>query len=102
MEYTVYRWCSKPTVLSSFTYRFYNKLSEEGSDPGYIPTEFDELKRRVDILDSGKDTVGSVKYQVEEVRKDLIGKVIDPPEEDTINASKNLVDDSLQFIEFTE
>ena len=102
VEYTVYRWCSKPTVLSSFTYRFYNKLSEEGSDPGYIPTEFDELKRRVDILDSGKDTVGSVKYQVEEVRKDLIGKVIDPPEEDTINASKNLVDDSLQFIEFTE
>ena len=103
VEYSVYRWCSKPTVLSSFTYRFYNKLSETGAvDPGYIPSDFDELKRRVDILDSGVDTVGSVKYQVEEVRKDLIGKVIDPPEDDTINASKNLVDDSLQFIEFTD
>ena len=102
VEYTVYRWCSKPTVLSSFTYRFYNKLGGSSEEPEYIPTEFDELKRRVDILDSGVDTEGSVKYQVEEAKRDLIGKIVDPSDLDTINASKNLVDESLTFIEFTD
>jgi len=88
--------------LSSFTYRFYNKLGDSSEEPEYIPTEFDELKRRVDILDSGVDTEGSVKYQVEEAKRDLIGKIVDPSDLDTINASKNLVDESLTFIEFTD
>jgi predicted polyphosphate/ATP-dependent NAD kinase len=44
------------------------------------------------------DREGSVKFQINEAKQDLIGTSGDQSSQDTINAAKNLVADSLQFI----
>lgn len=98
VDYVVYRWCSKPTVASGFTYRFYNKLGEE--EPGYVPTDIEVLKETVEMLNGSEDTVGSIKYQINEAKDDLIGTIEDLATNDTINGSKNLTRDSLQFVKY--
>jgi hypothetical protein len=68
-------------------------------DPEVVE-EILDLKDTVDKLDGGVETEGSVKYQVNEAKEDLIGTSGDPSSHDTINAAKNLVAESFQFINY--
>lgn len=54
----------------------------------------------VELLVADKQTEGSVKYQINELKEDLIGTEEDHSSADTINAAKNLVAESLQFIKY--
>jgi len=59
-----------------------------------------ELTERVDKLEGPVDEPGSIAYQVNMAKNDLIGSVGDPSDHDTINAAKTLIAESLQFIKY--
>ena len=59
-----------------------------------------ELNDTVSKLDGGVETEGSIKYQINEAKEDLIGTSGDLSSQDTINAAKNLVAESFQFINY--
>ena len=98
VPYIVYCWKSKPAVATKFIYRFYNEYGVD--DPNYSPNDIEELRIIVERLDGGVETRGSVKYQINDAVKDLIGPVDDDPSRDTINASKNYTDESLTFAQY--
>lgn len=58
------------------------------------------LKETVERLDGDDSTEGSVKYQINRAKEDLIGAPGDPSSLDTINAAKSLVADSFQIIKY--
>jgi len=58
------------------------------------------LKETVNRLDGDVSTEGSVKFQINEAKEDLIGIPGDPSGLDTINAAKTLVADSFQIIKY--
>ena len=68
-------------------------------DPSEI-AKIDGVISDVELLIGGEETEGSVKYQINEAKKDLIGYPSDPSGHDTINAAKNLVAESFQFINY--
>ncbi len=78
-----------------------NYYTKEEVDARTIdPVELQALKDTVATLDGGVETEGSVKYQINEAKEDLIGTSSDPSSHDTINAAKNLVAESFQFINY--
>lgn len=85
----------------SKTYLEANYYTKKEVDAKTIdPEELAGLKETVAKLDGGVETEGSVKYQINEAKEDLIGTVSDPSSHDTINAAKNLVAESFQFINY--
>ena len=85
----------------SKTYLEANYYTKEEVDERTIdPVELQSLKDTVATLDGGVETEGSVKYQINEAKEDLIGTSGDPSSHDTINAAKNLVAESFQFINY--
>ena len=58
------------------------------------------LRETVERLDGDASTEGSVKYQINRAKEDLIGAPGDPSSLDTINAAKSLVADSFQIIKY--
>ena len=58
------------------------------------------LRETVERLDGDDSTEGSVKYQINRAKEDLIGVPGDPSSLDTINAAKSLVADSFQIIKY--
>ena len=85
----------------SKTYLEANYYTKEEVDARTIdPIELQSLKNTVAKLDGGVETEGSVKYQINEAKEDLIGTSGDPSSHDTINAAKNLVAESFQFINY--
>ena len=85
----------------SKTYLEANYYTKEEVDERTIdPVELQSLKDTVATLDGGVETEGSVKYQINEAKKDLIGTSGDLSSQDTINAAKNLVAESFQFINY--
>ena len=58
------------------------------------------LRETVERLDGDDSTEGSVKYQINRAKEDLIGAPGDPSSLDTINAAKSLVADSFQIIKY--
>ena len=77
---------------------YYNKQEVNDLIAPLQPEKIDELIQIVDRLDGDAEVEGSVKFQINEAKQDLIGTSGDPASHDTINAAKNLVADSLQFI----
>jgi len=80
---------------------YYTK--EEVDSRTLDPSVVEEIEGVIDtvgILNGGIDTEGSVKYQINEVKNGLIGTPEDPSSYDTINAAKNLVAESFQFIKY--
>ena len=85
----------------SKTYLEANYYTKEEVDERTIdPVELQSLKDTVATLDGGVETEGSVKYQINEAKEDLIGTPGDLSSQDTINAAKNLVAESFQFINY--
>ena len=85
----------------SKTYLEANYYTKEEVDERTIdPVELQSLKDTVATLDGGVETEGSVKYQINEAKEDLIGTSGDLSSQDTINAAKNLVAESFQFINY--
>ena len=83
------------------TYLEANYYTKEEVDARTIdPIELQSLKDTVATLDGGVETEGSVKYQINEAKEDLIGTSSDPSSHDTINAAENLVAESFQFINY--
>ncbi len=66
--------------------------------PGTI--EVKELQEVVDVLTGDSETEGSIQFQIQEAKNDLIGTSEDTSSHNTINAAKNLVAESLQFITY--
>ena len=64
------------------------------------PEELGELVEVTRRLDGDSTVEGSVSYQINEAKQDLIGTKEDPSSYDTINAAKNLVAESIQFITY--
>ena len=60
------------------------------------------LRETVERLDGDASTAGSVKYQINGAKEDLIGVPGDPSSLDTINAAKSLVADSFQIIKYND
>ena len=77
---------------------YYNKEEINELLTPLQPEKIDEAIQALDILDGDESQVGSVKYQINEAKLDLIGDEGDQSNQNTINAAKNLVADSLQFI----
>ena len=78
-----------------------NYYTKEEVDARTIdPVDLQALKDTVATLDGGVETEGSVKYQINEAKEDLIGTSGDLSSQDTINAAKNLVAESFQFINY--
>ena len=87
--------------FASKSYLQANYYTKEEVDARTIdPEDLTELKNTVAKLDGGVETEGSVKYQINEAKEDLIGTSGDPSSHDTINAAKNLVAESFQFINY--
>jgi len=87
--------------FASKSYLQSNYYTKEEVDERTIdPVELQSLKDTVATLDGGVETEGSVKYQINEAKEDLIGTSGDPSSHDTINAAKNLVAESFQFINY--
>ena len=85
----------------SKTYLEANYYTKEEVDARTIdPIELQSLKNTVAKLDGGVETEGSVKYQINEAKEDLIGTAGDSTSQDTINAAKNLVAESFQIIKY--
>jgi hypothetical protein len=83
------------------TYLEANYYTKEEVDARTVdPVELQSLKDTVATLDGGVETEGSVKYQINEAKEDLIGTSGDLSSQDTINAAKNLVAESFQFINY--
>ena len=61
-------------------------------------SDIGELTNRVDRLEGDVDTPGSIKFQINEAKNDLIGPEGDSSNHNTVNAAKSLVADSLDFI----
>ena len=66
------------------------------------PEELGQLAEKVEILSGDTTTEGSVAYQINEAKQDLIGNPEDPSSYDTINATKNLVEEIIQFITYSD
>ena len=66
------------------------------------PEELGQLAEKVEILSGDATTEGSVAYQINEAKQDLIGNPEDPSSYDTINATKNLVEEIIQFITYSD
>jgi hypothetical protein len=54
----------------------------------------------MEILTGDEETEGSIKYQIEMAKTDLIGPENDPSSNNTINSAKTLVAESLKFINY--
>ena len=80
---------------------YYTKeeVDERTIDPSIVD-DLLGLKETVDRLDGDVSTEGSVKFQINEAKEDLIGVPGDPSGLDTINAAKTLVADSFQIIKY--
>ena len=68
-------------------------------DPETV-AEIEEVIGDVELLMGGVETEGSVKYQINEAKNDLIGTAGDLSSQNTINAANNLVAESFQFINY--
>lgn len=68
-------------------------------DPSVVE-EIENVVETVNRLDGGPEVPGSVIYQINEAKQDLIGTPSDPSSLDTINAAKNLVAESFQIIKY--
>ena len=68
-------------------------------DPSIVE-EIENVVETVNRLDGGPEVPGSVVYQINEAKHDLIGDSGDPSSLDTINAAKNLVAESFQIIKY--
>ena len=68
-------------------------------DPSIVE-EIESVVETVTRLDGGPEVAGSVIYQINEAKQDLIGTPSDPSSLNTINAAKNLVAESLQIIKY--
>ena len=66
------------------------------------PEELGHLVDTVERLDGDATVEGSVSYQINEAKQDLIGTPEDPSSYDTINAVKNLMAESFQFINYND
>ena len=84
--------------VSDLEENYYNKQEVDDLIAPLQPEKIDELIQIVERLDGDVEEEGSVKFQINEAKQDLIGTPEDPSSRDTINAAKNLVADSLQFI----
>ena len=78
-----------------------NYYTKEEVDARTIdPEELSELKETVARLDGDPEVEGSVKYQINEAKQDLIGTPGESSSHDTINAAKSLVAESFQIIKY--
>jgi hypothetical protein len=77
---------------------YYTK--EEVDERTIDPEELNALKTTVAKLDGGPEVAGSVKYQINEAKQDLIGTPGESSSYDTINAAKSLVAESFQIIKY--
>jgi len=64
------------------------------------PEELQEIEGTLAKLDGDVETEGSVKYQINMAKEDLIGTQGDSSSQNTINAAKNLVAELFQFINY--
>ena len=80
---------------------YYTKeeVDERTIDPSIIE-EIEGVVETVNRLDGGPEVAGSVFYQINEAKQNLIGTTSDPSSLDTINAAKNLVAESFQIIKY--
>lgn len=80
---------------------YYTKEEVEARtiDPEVVD-KVDSIVDTVERLDGDADTVGSVVYQINEAKRDLIGTINDSTSQDTIHAAKKLVAESLQFTNY--
>ena len=80
---------------------YYTKeeVDERTLDPSVVE-EIENVVETVNRLDGGPEVPGSVIYQINEAKQDLIGTPSDPSSLDTINAAKNLIAESFQIIKY--
>jgi len=86
-----------PRTYLTANYYTKDEVDARTLDPETV-VEVEGVASNVDLLMGGVETEGSVAYQINEAKEDLIGTTGDSTSLDTINAAKNLVADSLQFI----
>jgi hypothetical protein len=88
-----------PRTYLTTNYYTKDEVDARTIDPETI-AEVERVASNVELLMGGVETEGSVKYQINEAKEDLIGTTGDSTSLDTINAAKNLVAESFQFINY--
>ncbi|MBP3732590.1 MAG: hypothetical protein J6I84_05015 [Bacilli bacterium] len=86
---------------------YYNK---EEIDAGFVETDrlikvnktnIEKLTEVVDKIQGDENTEGSIRNQILQAKEELIGPEGDQSSNNTINAAKSLVAESLQFIKYS-
>ena len=88
-----------PRTYLTTNYYTKDEVDARTLDPETV-AEVEGVASNVELLLGDVETEGSVKYQINEAKNDLIGTVSDPSSHDTINAAKNLVAESFQIIKY--
>ena len=88
-----------PRTYLTTNYYTKGEVDARTLDPEVV-VEVQGVASNVELLMGDEETEGSVKYQINEAKEDLIGPAGDSTSQDTINAAKNLVAESFQFINY--
>jgi hypothetical protein len=88
-----------PRTYLTTNYYTKDEVDARTLDPEVV-VEVQGVASNVELLMGDEETEGSVKYQINEAKEDLIGTAGDSTSQDTINAAKNLVAESFQFINY--
>jgi hypothetical protein len=88
-----------PRTYLTTNYYTKDEVDARTLDPETV-VEVERVASNVELLLGDVETEGSVKYQINEAKEDLIGTAGDSTSQDTINAAKNLVAESFQFINY--
>ena len=88
-----------PRTYLTTNYYTKGEVDARTLDPEVV-VEVQGVASNVELLMGDEETEGSVKYQINEAKEDLIGTAGDSTSQDTINAAKNLVAESFQFINY--
>ena len=88
-----------PRTYLTTNYYTKGEVDARTLDPEVV-VEVQGVASNVELLMGDEETEGSVKYRINEAKEDLIGTAGDSTSQDTINAAKNLVAESFQFINY--
>jgi hypothetical protein len=88
-----------PRTYLTTNYYTKDEVDARTLDPETV-VEVERVASNVELPLGDVETEGSIKYQINEAKEDLIGTAGDSTSQDTINAAKNLVAESFQFINY--